>query len=160
MAGKKGQFGRLVIGEEEAAREQEEVAKGIDYFGPAVVGEPQPQRPTPQQLKDQPDLARLHGLSTEPAAAGSGGVTTAPPVDDKPAKSQLSLEKLKEALDLNPFILDTMIDAEFERAEGPRKEALRTFIKEENKKGEPNRRAEVLERLASALTAKPATATA
>ena len=149
MAGKKGQFGHLVIGKEEAEKEQIEVAKGIDYFGPAVVGEPQPQRPTPQQLRDQPDLARLHGL--EPPAPITGDHPPAPIEPPKAPKSQLSLEKLKEALDQNEFILDGCIEAEFERAEGPRKEALRLFIKTENLKSENTRRTDVLERLANAL---------
>ncbi|SRR6266571_1293969 len=153
---KKGVFGPLVIGEAAAALEQEEVAKGIDYFGPGVVGDSPPQRPTPQQLKDQPGLAALHGI--EPAAPPPSPQPGLPEPEPKPVKSQLALEKLKDALEDNPFILDTMIETEFERAEGPRKEALRLFIKEENKKSENTRRVEILERLAAAL--KPTTAPA
>jgi len=115
-----------------------------------VVGPPEPQRPTAQQLKDQPGLAALHGLEPAlPPTQHSG-----PPAQQDPPKepkAQLSLDKLKDALDANPFILDTMIATEFERGEGPRKEALRLFLKEENKKGEPNRRVDVLEQLANAL---------
>lgn len=141
--GKVGHFGPAVIGEEAFLREKAEKEKGADYFGPAVVADAGPSKPTPEQLRRQPDLAKLHGLADPDA-----------PPPAKPAVAQLSLEKLKDALEDNPFILDGMIAAEFERPEGPRKAALRMLVKIEAAKAEP--RADVVARLEGALTPKAA----
>ncbi|HYL22494.1 MAG TPA: hypothetical protein VEU74_12085 [Gemmatimonadales bacterium] len=140
MPGKPGHFGPAVIGQEAFEREQAERAKGADVFGPAVISDAGPSKPTPEQLRAQPGLAKLHGM--EPKAPES-----------KPAVAQLSVEKLKEALEDNPFILDGMIAAEFERPGGPRKPALRLLLKVEQAKAEP--RPEVVARLSEPLKPKP-----
>lgn len=134
-----GHFGPGIIGQEEYDKEQNWRAKGANVFGTAVIGPSEPQKPTPEQLRQQPDLARLHGMETE---------TPASPV--APTKQpQLSLDKLREALQDNPYIIDGAIEAEFTRAEGPRKGALRMILTEEQKKAEP--RPEVVARLKVAL---------
>src|SRR6266852_967865 len=61
---------------------------GAPVFGPLVIGDPEPQKPTAAQLKQQPDLARLHGLE-EPEV----------PVSAEPPRPQVPVTKLKEYLE-------------------------------------------------------------
>ena len=137
----KGHFGPAVIGEEAFKKEQADVAKGVDYFGPAVVGPSEPQK-------------FREGAGHQPAARPA--LAPATPPKERP---QLSLEKLEEALLDNPFMLDGLIEAEFGRAEGPRKGAVRLLEKVELAKTENSQRPEVLARLRAVL-APPAPATA
>lgn len=133
---------RPEIADGEYEKEQAWIEIGAPIFGPAVIGDPEPQRPTPSQLKAQPGLAKLHGIE-EP---------TGPPATE--TKAQLPVTKLEEALEANPYILDGVIAAEFERKDGPRKAALRILLKVEQDKAEP--RTEVVAKLEGAL--KPASA--
>lgn len=164
MTGKKGVFGPAVIGEEAFAKEQEEVAKGIDYFGPAVVGDSEPQKPTAAQLREQPGLAALHGIKTEQAPASVPAPQLPAPAPSSPPADnpQLSVRKLEEALEAGSSV-DPLIELEFQRPEGPRKDALRLFVKFEKRnlrhevEGDVYARPEVLERLEAGIKGKPAT---
>lgn len=138
----KGQFGPAVIGEAAFKKEQEDVARGVDYFGPAVVGPSEPQK-------------FREGAGHSPTARPAALVPPTPPKE----RPQLSLEKLEEALLDNPFMLDGLIEAEFGRAEGPRKGAVRLLEKVELAKTENTQRPEVLARLRAVL-APPAPVTA
>jgi hypothetical protein len=109
---------------------------GADIFGPLVIGDSDPQKPTEHQLKMQPGLAKLHGLA-EPGAPAQASTA--------PARAQVPVAKLEEYLEANPYILDGVIAAEFERKEGPRKAALRIFLAIEKGKGQP--RADVVKRI-------------
>lgn len=133
-----GHFGPGIIGEEEFEKEKNWRDKGANVFGSLVVGPSEPQKPTPEQLRQQPELAALHGLDA-PAAPASAPVK----------QPQLSIAKLEEALQDNPYIIDGAITAEFERVEGPRKGALRLILAEEQKKADP--RDDVVARLKEAL---------
>src|SRR2546421_645374 len=127
---------RPEVADGEFEKEQAWTEIGAPFFGPAVIGDSEPQKPTPEQLKRQPELAKLHGMEAPKAAAAE-------------TRAQLPVEKLKEALEDNPFILDGLIAAEFERPEGPRKAAVRVLLKAEQEKAEP--REDVVARLADAV---------
>lgn len=126
-----GYFGPGVIGSEQHEKEKEEVANLSTTFGPGVTG-----LGLPNQAVNAPGRG-VTGQRDEPPAVGSAETPS------------LSITKLEEALEENPFILDGMIAAEFERAEGPRKAALRLLLKVEAAKAEP--RAEVVDRLTAAV---------
>lgn len=160
-----GVFGKLVIGESEPQqptpqqllqqpdlanyprpkveggeweKEQAFKAVGGHTFGPLVAGASEPQKPTPTQLQQQPGLAELHGLELD----GS---------PKKAAVVAITLAALEAMLEDNPYALNGLMDAEFRRAEGPRKNALRLFLKIESASVNPEPRPEVIEKLQQAL---------
>lgn len=126
-----GHFGPGIIGEEEFEREKAYKETGQDTFGPLVTG---------KWPKDHPQAPK-----PEPGSAFELETAT------KLAQVAISLTKLDEILSDNPFVLDGLIDAEFARAEGPRKGALRKFVEVEEAKTSPEPRPEVLDRLATTL---------
>jgi len=135
-------FGPLVLGPKAFEKEQEaykEAASRAFVYGPLVANTP------PAAGTDQ---------KQEPA-----GVTA--PAKAKPAEPEptqptvLSLKELREALqeDVSEALLDKLIAAEFERAEGaPRKGALRLLLDAELARGEAARTA-IVKELEKALEA-------
>ena len=122
-------YGKAVVGEEEAARVRQAKKDGTNIYGPRVTGE----RESSSAPKEKRVVKRIADEETTPADAA------------------LSIKELGELLEKSPGVLDRQIDAEFQRAEGPRKGALRLFLgTETGREGGP--RGDVMAILENALT--------
>ena len=101
-----GYFGRGVIGDEQYKKEQEAVAEGSSVFGPGVLG-----------LQAEPVN------KAGPGVTGQAGQDADTPPAGKPVPS-LSIKELEAALEENPALVDTLLNAELARPDGARKGAL------------------------------------
>lgn len=138
-------YGKLVVGEEEAARRRQFKKEGRKHiYGPAVTGEGAQE---PQELEPAPS-------PSDPPAPGPEDQGRSLELSQEPVTAQdasLSLKELAARLKESPHLLDRQIDAEFQRAEGPRAGALRLFITLEEER-EGGARADVLQILEQTLT--------
>jgi hypothetical protein len=132
----------------EFENEQEWQKGSGQTFGPAVIGPPQPQRPTDAQLRAQPDLAEIHGLVKRgdtwvpkdgTPARVAGGEEPQPQSTAKQLKPpteaairrhrNLPIAKIAETLAQADYLFDQILRAELKRVDGPRKAALRILLK-------------------------------
>jgi len=126
-----GYFGRGVIGDEQYKKEQEAVAEGSSVFGPGVLGL-------------QAEAVNKAG----PGVTGQAGQVAEPPKG--PEVPRLSIKELEAALEENPALVDTFLEAELARPDGVRKGALEVIeIAESFRDG--GAREEVLAKIAAAL---------
>jgi len=142
--GKAGVFGRAVLGDEEYERQQKVRERGQEVFGPAVTGlnpDGTPYDPRAPKGAAGAAPAPTAALSPAPPAPGARGLSPLPAgVKAAPASS---IAEVKKVLGENPAAFDVLFAAECERAEGPRKGALRVFRAAEEEQG-PSARATVL----------------
>jgi hypothetical protein len=130
-------YGAAIVGQEEADRIRTEQKEGIVLYGPAVTGKQDVKSAGPPVSGSQPKKV----------------VRLAPGDEVAETDASLSLKDLGKVLEKSPHLLERQIDAEFTRAEGPRKGALRLFIQYETlRDGGP--RDEVLAILENALMAE------
>jgi hypothetical protein len=126
-----GYWGKGVIGEEQYKKEQEAVAEGASVFGPGVLG-----------------------LHADPVNKAGPGVTGQAGQDAEPPKApevpRLSIKELEAALEENPALVDTFLEAELARPDGVRKGALEAIEIAESLRPEGSRE-EVLSKIAAAL---------
>ena len=128
-----GYFGKGVIGEEQYKKEQEMVAEGASVFGPGVLG-----------LKAEAVNKPGPGVTGQQVDAGT---------EPKPVElPRLSVKELEAALEENPALVDTFLEAEFARPDGVRKGALEAIEIAESLRPEGSRE-EVLSKIAAALAA-------
>lgn len=127
-----GHFGHRVIGRQRAAAEATVQQARADHFGPRVIGDVLAKRRLEartddgaQKLKPQKDSRKTPGAKAKKAAAAEETTD----VIEAPITS--NVEELKDALEGNPAFYDQLYDAEFLRPAGPRKSALRVFLKHE-----------------------------
>lgn len=124
-----GYFGRGVIGDEQYEKEKTQTDEGSAVFGPGVLG-----------LKA--DAVNKPG----PGVTGQAGQDLPPPVE----LPRLSIKELETALEENPALVDTLLDAEFTRPDGTRKGALQALEIAETLRPDGARQ-EILSKIAAAL---------
>ena len=101
-------FGPGIIGQEEYDRQLAEIEGNPGKYGPAVMN-------------------RVHGPAITGEAAPEPPVKA--PTAGPPESTQLSVTKIKKVLAEDPGMATQVLDAELERAEGPRKSAIREVAK-------------------------------
>lgn len=129
---KTGHFGNRVIGHQKAAEQAEVQEKRADHFGPRVIGEVLAAR----RLKNRTDEGAGHptkkdtrktpGAKAKKKAEAKAAAEAAPEVIEAPTTT--NFEELQTALEGNPAFYEGLFTAEFQRASGPRKSALRLFL--------------------------------
>jgi hypothetical protein len=127
-----GHFGERVIGHRKAAQQAEVAEKRADHFGSRVIGDVLAKRRLEartddgaQKFKPKKDSRKTPGAKAKKKAV----VEETPEVIEAPITS--NVEELQDALEGNPAFYDQLYDAEFLRPSGPRKSALRVFLKHE-----------------------------
>jgi len=139
--GKAGVFGRAVLGDEEYERQQKVRERGQEVFGPAVTGlNPDG---TPYDPRAPKGVAPAPAAVPTPAPAAPGTRGLSPLPAGVKAAPTSSIAEVKKVLQENPAAFDVLFAAECERAEGPRKGALRAFRAAEEEQG-PSARGAVL----------------
>lgn len=125
---RKHPYGAAVVGKAEAALQRETKKSKRDRYGSSVTGA---------------ESATPSAPPRPPAPSLTGGAASS-------QEASLSVPALEKLLAEEPARLDRQIDAEFLRAEGPRKGAIRAFLQvETNRAGGP--RADVMSVLERAL---------
>lgn len=122
-----GHFGSRVIGPEKAAEEAAVADAGADHFGPRVIGDILAAR----RLKARQDDGAKDSRSDPATKAAKLAASQAGGDDVIEAPVTANLEELEDALKLNPAFYDPLYRSEFARASGPRKGALRVFLRYE-----------------------------
>lgn len=166
----------------EYEKEQEWTKGSGQTFGDSVIGDSQPQKPTAAQLRQQPDLGPLHGvrldehgrvvpMNPEPAPVATAEVASsepaaAPKTLKAPTEAavkrhqQLPIAKIEPTLKEADYLFDSIVKAEFKRADGPRKAAVRLLLKHARQRqqadAQPGLWADVIARLEEALKPKAA----
>lgn len=111
-------------------------------FGPAILGQEEYDRQV-AELKETggrfgPALRRPERINIP--AVGKGKEKPTPPPDTIPEEpvlppaNALSVKKLREVLEADPGMTESVLETELGRAEGPRKSALREIAKHERQK--------------------------
>ena len=123
-------FGHRVIGRKKASEEAEAVATRSNHFGPRVIGDVLAKR----RLKARQDDGAKDSRSTpgkkkakKEAAKKAAEETQEPEVVEAPTTT--NLEDLEAALEGNAAFYEGLYSAELLRPSGPRKTALRMFLK-------------------------------
>lgn len=99
------------------------------HFGPAIIGEEEYKRETDYKAKGRNVFGPLvTGVIEEDEEE----------VEVEPQQG-ISIQKIADALEANPTVLDALRESEAKRAGGPRKGALALFLKAEQAKGEQTR---------------------
>jgi hypothetical protein len=130
-----GQFGPLVIGQEEFDAEQKLEKGGAKDFGPAVTGKHPAPEAFPPPLDEESELLNAFEEDAPPEAE----------------VASLSVRAIKEELKGTnaPSVIDRIMRDEFSRADGIRKSVMQLLLKKEAGRDSP--RPEVLEVLESQL---------
>jgi hypothetical protein len=130
-----GHFGERVIGHRKAAEQAEVAEKRADHFGSRVIGDVLAKRRLEartdegaQRFKPKKDTRSKPGAKKEKAAAKKAAEEKAEVIE---APITSNVEELQSALEGNPAFYDQLYEAEFLRPSGPRKSALRLFLKHE-----------------------------
>lgn len=123
-------FGSRVIGKEKAAEEAAVQKTRSDHFGPRVIGDVLAKRRLEAR---QDDGARVPDSRSDPAVKQAQREEAAEKradaeIETIEAPTTTNLEELQSALEGNPAFYEGLYDAEFKRAAGPRKSALRLFL--------------------------------
>ena len=125
-----GHFGSRVIGHEKAAEEAVVQKAGAHHFGPRVIGDVLAAR---RLLERQDDGAKdsRSDPATKAAKKAASQASSDETIETIEAPVTAKLEELELALDLNPAFYDALYTSEFARTSGPRKGALRLFLRHE-----------------------------
>ncbi len=114
-------FGPAILGQEEYDRQVAALkASGGSRFGPAL------RRP------EKINIPAAAPKPEPPPATTPGELAPAEPVN------ALSVKKLREVLEQDPGMTESVLETELDRAEGPRKSALREVAKHERQKENPS----------------------
>ena len=124
-------FGSRVIGHQKAAEEAEVEKTGANHFGPRVIGDVLDKRR--RQRREEMGLEKD---SRSDPSAKKAKKEAAKKVREEPQEPEVveappttNLEDLKAALDGNEAFYEGLYSAELLRPAGPRKSALRMFLK-------------------------------
>ena len=124
-------FGHRVIGHTKAAEEAEVVKTGANHFGPRVIGDVLDKRR--RQRREQQGFEKDSRSDPAVKKAKKEKSQAAPEETQEPevveAPTTTNLEDLKAALDGNESFYEGLYSAELLRPSGPRKSALRMFLK-------------------------------
>ena len=118
-------FGHRVIGHEKAAEEAEVEATRADHFGPRVIGDVLAKRRLLQRQDDGAKDSRSDPATKK--AKKEASQKKAAEVVEAPVTT--SLEELEAALEGNAAFYEGLYTQELLRPSGPRKGALRLFLK-------------------------------
>ncbi len=127
-----GHFGERVIGHKKASEQAQVAEKRADHFGSRVIGDVLAKRRLEARQdegaghKPKKDTRKTPGAK---AAKKKAAAEEKPEVIEAPITS--NVEELQGALEGNPAFYDQLYNAEFLRPSGPRKSALRVFLKHE-----------------------------
>ncbi len=125
-----GHFGERVIGHKKASEQAQVAEKRADHFGSRVIGDVLAKRRLEARKDDGAGHPRKDTRKTPGAKAKKKAVEEkVADVIEAPITS--NVEELQGALEGNPAFYDQLYDAEFLRPSGPRKSALRVFLKHE-----------------------------
>lgn len=141
-------FGARVIGQA-AAEEAQVIEKArAQHFGPRVIGEIfQRRTEIVEEQKDSRSDPSTKQAKRE-AAAKQRADTKAKEQEVVEAPITANLNELADALQTNPAFYEALFEAEKQRAEGPRKGALRLFLAHElEHEDREDRKAEIEELL-------------
>lgn len=127
-------FGHRVIGREAAEREQVIEKARAKHFGPRVIGQIFQRREEieEQERDSRSDPAAKQAkkkAAAEAAAKRRADAEAQQEVVEAPITA--NLKELEEALGQNPAFYEMLYGSELQRAEGPRKGALRLFLAHE-----------------------------
>ena len=124
-------FGHRVIGRAKASEEAEVEKTGASHFGPRVIGEVLDKRR--RQRREEMGLERDSRSDPAVKQAKKEASQAAPEEPQEPevveAPTTTNLEDLKVALEGNESFYEGLYSAELLRPSGPRKSALRLFLK-------------------------------
>lgn len=136
-------FGSRVIGHQKAAEEAEIEKTGADHFGPRVLGDVLDKR----RLLARNDAGAGHEKDSRSDPAKKKAkkeATTEPVAEVVEAPVTTSLDELAAALEGNAEFYEGLYSQELLRPAGPRKGALRLFLKFEMGHGDrEDRKAEI-----------------
>ena len=124
-------FGHRVIGRTQAAEEAEVEKTGASHFGPRVIGDVLAKR----RLERREEMGLERDSRSDPSAKKAKKEASKkareepqePEVVEAPPTT--NLEDLKAALEGNEAFYEGLYSAELLRPSGPRKSALRMFLK-------------------------------
>jgi hypothetical protein len=117
-------FGHRVIGRTKAAEEAEVAATGADHFGPRVIGDVLAKR---RLLARKDEGAK--DSRRDPSKRAKKAATQEPKAEAPETPVTTSLDELEAALDGNAEFYEGLYSQELLRPAGPRKGALRLFLK-------------------------------
>jgi len=121
-------FGHRVIGRRKASEEAETVKTRSNHFGPRVIGDVLDKRRRELRQDDGvKDSRRDPSKKAKEAAKKAKDEPQEPEVVEAPPTT--NLEDLKAALEGNEAFYEGLYSAELLRPSGPRKSALRMFLK-------------------------------
>ncbi len=124
-------FGSRVIGHQKAAEEAEVEKTGASHFGPRVIGDVLAKR----RLQRREELGFEKDSRSDPSKKkAKKEASQAAPEEPQAAEvveapTTTNLEDLKAALEGNDSFYEGLYSAELLRPSGPRKSALRMFLK-------------------------------
>ena len=121
-----GHFGSRVIGHEKAAAEAIIKETGADHFGPRVIGDILAKRRLLERKDDGAKDTRSDP-ATKDAKKKASQEQPQPEVVEAPTTT--NLEELEAALEGNDAFYEGLYTAEVLRPSGPRKTAMRLFLK-------------------------------
>lgn len=123
-------FGSRVIGHQKAAEEAAVEKTRANHFGPRVIGDILAKRRLEARTDDgaqKPDSRSDPGVKKAKREEAAKQRAEAE-IETIEAPTTTNLEELQAALEGNPAFYEGLYDAEFKRAAGPRKSALRMFL--------------------------------
>ena len=121
-----GHFGHKVIGHQKATEEAVITKVGADHFGPRVIGDVLAKR---RLLARQDDGAKDTRTSPAKKEAKKAASKKKAPRESVEAPVTTNLAEVETALESNGEFYESLYANEFIRPSGPRKSALRLFLK-------------------------------
>jgi len=125
-----GHFGSRVIGHTKASEQAQVAEKRADHFGSRVIGDVLAKRRLEARTDEGAGHTRKDTRKT-PGAKAKKKEAAEEKAEVIEAPITSNVEELQGALEGNPAFYDQLYDAEFLRPSGPRKSALRVFLKHE-----------------------------
>ena len=151
-----GRFGSRVLGAEKVAEDNARAKKNPGHrFGPRVLGEVLQRKADIVEEEKGESLAAKKARASRKAQKDAAETRAADSAADEPttvvekveAPVTASLSEMQEALDGNPAFYEKLYGSELERAEGPRKGALRMFLAHELDNADRTERVEEIQLL-------------
>lgn len=121
-----GHFGSRVIGHQKAAEEAVVTKTKANHFGPRVIGDVLAKRRLEARQDDGAKDTRTSPAKKKAKQEASKKKATKAPVE---VPVTANLEELEDALEQNEDFYEGLYANEFIRPSGPRKSALRLFLK-------------------------------